>query len=157
MEVILKSLHCFSILFTGGVIVGAAVIQVAYIRAGYTPPPHIGKAVAVVGYIGLGSIVTLWVTGIGLSHMIYSGLAINSAFHVKLLGAATVLFISAYANLHVYQALKAKRLPNGASMKRLVQAGRGGLVLSIGRHCSRLLHLRRRQEGYGLVCSPDRH
>ena len=33
----------------------------------------------------------------------------------KLLDAAIVLFISAYANLHVYQAAKAKR-PNGALM-----------------------------------------
>ncbi|MCH2555533.1 MAG: hypothetical protein MK030_09735, partial [SAR116 cluster bacterium] len=53
-------------------------------------------------------------------------------FHVKLLGAAIVLFISAYANLHVYQKNKAKRPPNGALMKRLVQAGRVGLVLAIG-------------------------
>ena len=132
MEVILKTLHYFSILFAGGVTVGGSVIQAAYIKVGDTPPPHIGKAFALLGYIGLGSIVTLWVTGFGLSHLIYGSLAINGAFHVKLLGAVIVLFISAYANLHVYQALKAKRPPNGAFMKRLVQAGRVGLVLAIG-------------------------
>ena len=132
MEVILKTLHYFSILFAGGVTVGGAVIQVAYLKAGETPPPYIGKAFAVLGYIGLGSVVTLWVTGIGLSHLIYGSLAINGAFHVKLLGAAIVLFISAYANLHLYQALKAKRPQNGVLMKRLVQAGRVGLVLAIG-------------------------
>ena len=132
MEVILKTLHYFSILFAGGVTVGGSVIQAAYIKVGDTPPPHIGKAFALLGYIGLGSIVTLWVTGFGLSHLIYGSLAINGAFHVKLLGAVIVLFISAYANLHVYQALKATRPPNGALMKRLVQAGRVGLVLAIG-------------------------
>ena len=29
--------------------------------------PDIGKAFALLGYIGLGSIVTLWITGIGLA------------------------------------------------------------------------------------------
>ena len=132
MEVILKTLHYFSILFAGGVTVGSGVIQAAYMKAGEAPPPYIGKAFALLGYIGLGSIVTLWITGIGLTHLIYGGLAINGAFHAKLLGAAIVLFISAYANLHVYQAIKVKRPPNGALMKRLVQAVRVGLVLAIG-------------------------
>lgn len=132
MEVVLKILHFFSILFAGGVTVGSGVIQAAYLRAGEAPPPYIGKAFALLGYIGLGSIVTLWVTGIGLSYLIYGGMSINGAFHVKLLGAAIVLGISAYANLHVHQAIKAKRPPNAALMKRLVQAGRLGLVLAIG-------------------------
>ena len=105
MEVILKTLHYFSILFAGGVTVGSGVIQAAYMKAGEAPPPYIGKAFALLGYIGLGSIVTLWITGIGLAHLIYGGLAINGAFHAKLLGAAIVLFISAYANLHVYLSL----------------------------------------------------
>ena len=132
MEVIFKTLHYFSILFAGGVTVGGGVIQATYIKAGDKPPLYIGKAFAVLGYIGLGSIVTLWVTGVGLSHLIYGSLSINGAFHVKLLGAAIVLFISAYANLRVYQAIKAKRPTNGALMKRLVQAVRVGPVLAIG-------------------------
>ena len=120
MEVILKTLHYFSTLFAGGFTVGRAGIQAAYVKVNDTPPPHIGKAFALLGYISLGSIVTLWVTGISLSHLIYGSLAINGAFHVKLLGAVIVLFISAYANLHVYRALKAKRPSNGALMKRLI-------------------------------------
>ena len=59
MEVILKTLHYFSILFAGGVTVGSGVIQAAYMKAGEAPPPYIGKAFALLGYIGLGSIVTL--------------------------------------------------------------------------------------------------
>jgi len=131
MEVILKVIHYFSILFAGGVTVGAVIIQSAYIRAGEAPPPHVGKAFGLLGYIGLASIVLLWVSGIGLAHLIYGGLGINGAFHVKLLGAALVLAISAFANLHVYQAMKAKRPPNLVLMKRLVQGGRIGLVLAI--------------------------
>jgi len=132
MDVIPKNLNYFSILFAGGVTVGGSAIQVAYMKAGEAPPPFVGRAFAVLGYIGLGSIVTLWVTGVGLSHLIYGSLAINGAFNVKLLGVAIILLISAYANLHLYKAIKAKRPPNGALMKRLVQAGRVGLVPAIG-------------------------
>ena len=131
MEVGLKILHFFSILFAGGVTVGAGVMQAAYIRAGEVPPPYVGKAFALLGYIGLGSIVTLWVTGIGLAYLIYGGMAINGAFHVKLLGAAIVLGISITGNLHVHRSMKAKQPPNAALMKRLVQLGRGGIVLAI--------------------------
>ena len=106
-------------------------MQSAYVRAGEVPPPHIGKAFAKLGYIGLGSILTLWITGIGLAHLIYGGLAINGAFHVKLLGAAIVLGISVLGNMHVYGAMKAKRPPNAALMKRLVQLGRGGIAIAI--------------------------
>ena len=131
MEVGLKILHYFSILFAGGVMVGSTVVQSAFVRAGEVPPPHVGKAFALLGYIGLGSIVTLWVTGIGLAHMLYGGLGINAAFHVKLLGAAVVLGISVIGNLHVHRSMKAKQPPSAALMKRLVQLGRGGIVLAI--------------------------
>ena len=131
MEAGLKILHYFSILFAGGVMVGSTVVQSAYARAGEMPPPFVGKAFALLGYIGLASIVTLWVTGIGLAHMLYGGLEINGAFHVKLLGAAVVLGISIIGNLHVHRSRKAKQPPNAALMKRLVQLGRGGIVLAI--------------------------
>lgn len=131
MEAGLKILHYFSILFAGGVMVGSTVVQSAYARAGEMPPPFVGKAFALLGYIGLASIVTLWVTGIGLAHMLYGGLGINGAFHVKLLGAAVVLGISIIGNLHVHRSIKAKQPPNARLMKRLVQLGRGGIVLAI--------------------------
>ena len=131
MEAGLKILHYFSIRFAGGVMVGSTVVQSAYARAGEMPPPFVGKAFALLGYIWLASIVTLWVTGIGLAHMLYGGLGINGAFHVKLLGAAVVLGISIIGNLHVHRSMKAKQPPNAALMKRLVQLGRGGIVLAI--------------------------
>ena len=131
MEAGLKILHYFSILFAGGVMVGSTVVQSAYARVGEMPPPFLGKAFALLGYIGLASIVTLWVTGIGLAHMLYGGLGINGAFHVKLLGAAVVLGISIIGNLHVHRSIKAKQPPNTRLMKRLVQLGRGGIVLAI--------------------------
>ena len=131
LEVLLKIIHYFSILFAGGVTVGSVIIQAAYIRASEAPPPYIGKAFASLGLIGLVSISLLWISGLGLAYLIYGGLAINGAFHVKLLGAALVLGISAFANLHVHQAIKAKRPPNPVLMKRLVQGGRIGLVLAI--------------------------
>ena len=131
MEIGLKILHYFAILFAGGIAVGSGVMQSAYARAGEVPPPHAGKAFALLGYIGLGSIVTLWISGIGLAHMIYGGLGINGAFHVKLLGATLVLGVSVTANLHARAAMKAKRPPNAVLMKRLLQLGRGGIAIAI--------------------------
>jgi hypothetical protein len=131
MEIGLKILHYFAILFAGGIAVGSGVMQSAYARAGEVPPPHAGKAFALLGYIGLGSIVTLWITGIGLAHLIYGGLGINGAFHVKLLGATLVLGVSVTANLHARAAMKAKRPPNAVLMKRLLQLGRGGIAIAI--------------------------
>ena len=72
----------------------------ALLSADEMPPPHIRKAFALLSYMGLGAIITLWITGIGLAHLIYGGLGINGAFHVKLLGAAIVLGISLWGNLH---------------------------------------------------------
>ena len=105
--ILLKTLHFLSLLFAGGVAVGSVVVQRAYVAADEIPPPHVRKAFVLLSYMGLGAIVTLWVTGIGLAHLIYGGLAINGAFHVKLLGAAVVLGISLWGNLHAYSAAKA--------------------------------------------------
>jgi len=132
MEVALKIIHYFSILFAGGVTVGSVIIQSAYIRAGESPPPYVGRAFARLGHIGLASIVLLWISGAGLAHLIYGGFGINGAFHAKLLGAALVLGASAFANFHVHRSIKAGRAPDPALMKRLVQGGRAGLLLAIG-------------------------
>ena len=145
MEVILKTLHYFSILFAGGVTVGSGVIQAAYMKAGEAPPLYIGKAFALLGYIGLGSIVTLWITGIGLTHLIYGGFAINGAFHAKLLGAAIVLFISGLCQPACVPGdqgqTPAKRGPDEAPCSGW--AGRSGT--RHWRSGSRLFHLIRRQ------------
>lgn len=129
--ILLKIFHYLAILFAGGVAIGSVVIQKSYASAGEMPPPYVRKAFALLGYMGLGAIITLWVTGIGLAHLIYGGLGINGAFHAKLLGAAIVLGISTWANLHAYGAAKAGRPPNAVLMKRLVSAGRVGLLLAI--------------------------
>jgi shikimate 5-dehydrogenase len=39
--------------------------------------------------------------------------------------------VSLFGNLHVHGAMKAKRPPNAALMKRLVQLGRGGIAIAI--------------------------
>lgn len=129
--VLLKILHFVSILFAGGVAIGSVVVQRAYATAGEMPPPHVRRAFAILSYMGLGAIITLWITGIGLAHLIYGGLGINGAFHAKLLGAAIVLGISVWGNLHAYGAAKVGMPPNAVLMKRLVSAGRVGLLLAI--------------------------
>ena len=66
-----------------------------------------GQGVASLGLIGLGALVVLWLTGIGLAHAIYGTLALGSAFYVKLLGAGLLLAASAAANLHLHKSMQA--------------------------------------------------
>ena len=132
LVVILKFFHYLALFVAGGIGIGGAVISSAHQKAQQPPGPHVGKALQLLGYLGLGSILVLWATGFGLAYMIYGTMNIGMAFHIKLLGATALLVSSALANYHLYRASQAKQPPNGAYMKRLMMIGRGGLVLVLG-------------------------
>lgn len=130
--VVLKFIHYLAIFLAGGIGVGGAVVQTQHQKAGVAPSPQVGRAMQLLGYIGLISLLILWITGIALAYSLYGTLAIGAAFHVKLAGATALLASSAVANWHLYQAAQAKRPPNGVLMKRLMMLGRAGLVLVLG-------------------------
>ena len=130
--ILLKFFHYLAIFVAGGIGVGGAVITAAHQKAQQPPAPHVGKALQLLGYLGLGSIVVLWATGFGLAYSIYGTMNIGTAFHIKLLGATVLLATSALSNYHLYRASQAKQPPNGHYMKRLMMIGRGGLVLVLG-------------------------
>lgn len=130
--ILLKFFHYLAIFVAGGIGVGGAVITAAHQKAQQPPAPHVGKALQLLGYLGLGSIVVLWATGFGLAYSIYGTMNIGTAFHIKLLGATVLLATSALSNYHLYRASQAKQPPNGLYMKRLMMIGRGGLVLVLG-------------------------
>ena len=106
-------------------------MQAAYMKAGEAPPPYIGKAFALLGYIGLGSIITLWVTGFGLAHLIYGGLAINGAF-MKTAGRRHRAVHFGLCQPACVPGDQGQAPAERGLMKRLVQAGRVGLLLAIG-------------------------
>ena len=129
MLIIIKFLHYLAIVFAGGVLVGGGVIQSVYTKANEVPNLHVSKILKLLGYIGLASLIILWITGLLLSNIIYGGFSINSAFTIKIMAAAFLLGISIFVNLHVYNASKKQIPPNKKIMKIATMSGRGLLVI----------------------------
>ena len=127
--IIIKFLHYLAIVFAGGVLVGGGVIQSVYTKANEVPNLHVSKILKLLGYIGLASLIILWITGLLLSNIIYGGFSINSAFTIKIMAAAFLLCISIFVNLHVYNASKKQIPPNKKIMKIATMSGRGLLVI----------------------------
>ena len=127
--IIIKFLHYLAIVFAGGVLVGGGVIQSVYTKANEVPNLHVSKILKLLGYIGLASLIILWITGLLLSSIIYGGFSINSAFTIKIMAAGFLLGISIFVNLHVYNASKKQIPPNKKIMKIATMSGRGLLVI----------------------------
>ena len=81
------------------------------------------------GYLGLGALIILWITGIFLSNVIYGGFAINTAFTIKIIAAAFLLIISFIVNIHVYNSSKNQQPPNKSIMKMATMTGRGLILI----------------------------
>ena len=127
--ILLKTLHYLAILFAGGLLVGGGLIQAVYARANQVPDINIAKVLKILGYLGLASLIILWITGILLSNLIYGGFSINYAFNVKILAAAILLIISFVVNIHVYNSSKNNQPPNKSIMKVATMSGRGLIIV----------------------------
>ena len=127
--IIIKFLHYLAIVFAGGVLVGGGVIQSVYTKENKVPDLHVSKILKLLGYIGLISLIILWITGILLSNIIYGGFSINSAFTIKIIAAGFLLGISIFVNFHVYNSSKKQTPPNKTVMKIATMIGRGLLVI----------------------------
>ena len=127
--IILKTFHYLAILFAGGVLVGGGLIQAVFTRANQVPDINVGKVLKILGYLGLGALIILWITGILLSNVIYGGFAINTAFTVKIIAAAFLLIISFIVNIHVYNSSKNNQPPSKSIMKMATMSGRGLIII----------------------------
>ena len=90
--ILLKSIHYLAIVFSDGVLVGSGVIQSVYRNANQIPDLTTAKVLKLLGYIGLISLIVLWISGIILSINLYGGFNINSAFTIKLIAAAIAFY-----------------------------------------------------------------
>ena len=115
--IILKFFHYLAIIFSGGVLVGGGLIQAVFARYNQVPDKTVGKVLKILGYLGLTSLIILWITGILLSNLIYGGFSINTAFTIKIIAAAFLLIISFIVNIHVYNSSKNNKPPKKAIMK----------------------------------------
>ena len=125
----LKFIHYLAIVFSGGVLVGSGVIQSVYAKANQIPDLTTAKILKLLGYIGLISLIVLWISGIVLSINLYGGFIINSAFTIKIIAAGFLLGLSVFINFHVFNSSKNNLPPNKAIMKIATMSGRGLLVI----------------------------
>ena len=125
----LKFIHYLAIVFSGGVLVGGGVIQSVYAKANQIPDLTTAKILKLLGYIGLISLIVLWISGIILSINLYGGFIINSAFTIKIIGAGFLLVLSAFVNFHVFNSSKNNLPPNKTIMKIATMSGRGLLII----------------------------
>ena len=125
----LKFIHYLAIVFSGGVLVGGGVIQSVYAKANQIPDLTTAKILKLLGYIGLISLIVLWISGIVLSINIYGSFIINSAFTIKIIAAGFLLGLSAFVNFHVFNSSKNNLPPNKTIMKITTMSGRGLLVI----------------------------
>ena len=125
----LKIFHYIAILFAGGVLVGGGLIQAVFTRANQVPDINVSKVLKILGYLGLGALIILWITGILLSNIIYGGFVINTAFTIKIIAAAFLLIISFIVNIHVYNSSKNNQPPSKSIMKIATMSGRGLIIV----------------------------
>ena len=127
--IVLKTFHYLAILFAGGVLVGGGLIQAVFTRANQVPDINVSKVLKILGYLGLGALIILWISGILLSNIIYGGFQVNTAFTVKIIAAAFLLIISFVVNIHVYNSSKNNQPPNKSIMKIATMSGRGLIII----------------------------
>ena len=125
----LKFVHYLAIVFSGGVLVGSGVIQSVYAKANQIPDLNTAKILKLLGYIGLISLIVLWISGIVLSINLYGGFIINSAFTIKIIAAGILLGLSTFVNFHVFNSSKNNLPPNKTIMKIATMSGRGLLII----------------------------
>ena len=124
-----KFIHYLAIVFSGGVLVGGGVIQSIYAKVNQIPDLTTAKILKLLGYIGLISLIVLWISGIVLSINIYGGFIINSAFTIKIIAAGVLLGLSIFINFHVFNSSKNNLPPNKTIMKIATMSGRGLLII----------------------------
>ena len=125
----LKFIHYLAIVFSGGVLVGGGVIQSVYAKANQIPDLNTAKILKLLGYIGLISLIVLWISGIVLSINLYGGFIINSAFTIKIIAAGILLGLSTFVNFHAFNSSKNNLPPNKTIMKIATMSVRGLLII----------------------------
>jgi uncharacterized membrane protein len=119
--IILEFFHYLSLFLAGGLGVANAVLFKNHQNVGTAPAPPVRKTMMTLARLGLIAIIALWVTGIALTHKICGSFALGWAFHLKLLGATTMLGALAFLNLHVTQQARAGN-PTSPKVMQMVSA-----------------------------------
>ena len=99
--ILLKVLHYLSLFLAGGLGVANVMLFKNHQKAGMPPAPPVQKTMMTLARLGLIAIVILWLTGLPLTYKVYGSFDLGWPFHLKLLGATSLLGAVAFLNLHL--------------------------------------------------------
>lgn len=125
----LKFFHYLALFLAGGLGVANGMLAKAHAAAAMPPAPPVQATMMKLARLGLGAIILIWLTGLGLHHAIYQGADLGWAFQMKLFGATLLLGAVAFLNFHLSQSAKQGTQPNPTVMKVIPMIARGSLVL----------------------------
>ena len=125
----LKFVHYLALFLAGGLGVANSFLVKAHQMAGQPPAPPVQQTMMKLARLGLVAVTLLWVTGLGLTHLVYDSFNVGWAFHMKLLGATILLGSISFLNLHLSLSSKAETAPDPLIMKVIPMLSRGALVL----------------------------
>jgi uncharacterized membrane protein len=127
--VLLKVLHYLSLFLAGGLGVANVMLFKNHQKAGMPPPPPVQTTMMTLARLGLISIIILWLTGIPLTYKVYGSFDLGWPFHLKLLGATSLIGAVAFLNLHLTKQAKDGKPPNTKVMKIVPPVARASLVV----------------------------
>ena len=127
--ILLKVLHYLSLFLAGGLGVANVMLFKNHQKAGMPPAPPVQKTMMTLSRLGLIAIVILWLTGILLTYKIYGSFYLGWPFHLKLLGATSLLGAVAFLNLHLTKQSRDGNPPDPKVMKIVPPIARVSLVV----------------------------
>ena len=127
--VLLKVLHYLSLFLAGGLGVANMMLFKNHQKAGMPPAPPVQTTTMTLARLGLISIVILWLTGMPLTYKIYGSFDLGWPFHLKLLGATSLIGAVAFLNLHLTKQARDDNPPNPKVMKIIPPIARASLVI----------------------------
>ena len=125
----LKVLHYVSLFLAGGLGVANVMLFKSHQKAGLLPALPVQKTMMTLARLGLIAIAALWITGIPLTHKVYGSFDLGWPFHLKLLGATSLLGSVAFLNLHLTKQSRNGNPPNPKIMRIVTPIARASLVL----------------------------
>ena len=127
--ILLKVLHYVSLFLAGGLGVANVMLFKNHQKAGMPPAPPVQKTMMTLARLGLIAIVILWITGIPLTYKVYGSFDLGWPFHLKLLGATSLLGAVAFLNLHLTKQSRDGNPPNPKVIKMIPPMARVSLVV----------------------------
>ena len=127
--VFLKFFHYLSLFLAGGLGVANAMLFKNHHKAEMAPALPVQQTMKTLARLGLVSIVVLWATGLPMTFLIYGSFDLCWPFHLKMLGATTLLAAVAFLNIHLIQQAKTGSPPSLGVMRVVPPIARTSLVL----------------------------